>query len=126
MGLHTRLDGSKRFKVLEGMKDAGGLGNLEEGTVFPNVHLCLNCYSIYFLYISSRTLEIVVATFIQVRRAGHNEHFKLSEESSGVGLDAHDCTHCVGLSESCSVSAEACGTDSVPEAQIGECCAGEE
>lgn len=30
MGLHIRLDESKRFKFLEGMKDAGGLGNLEE------------------------------------------------------------------------------------------------
>lgn len=30
MGLHIRLDENKRFKVLEGEKDARGLGNLEE------------------------------------------------------------------------------------------------
>lgn len=39
---------------------------------------------------------------------------------------AHDSVHHVGLSERCSVSAEAGGTDSVSTASIGECCAGEE
>lgn len=65
------------------------------------MHLCLNCYSIYFLYISSRILEIVVTAFFQIARAGHNEHFNVSEESSNVGVGAHDCACCVGLSESC-------------------------
>ena len=90
------------------------------------MHLCLNCYSIYFLCISSRILETVVTAFFQVGRAGPNERFNVSEESSDVGVDAHHCTRRVVLSESCSVSVEACGTDSVSKASIGECCAGEE
>lgn len=43
------------------------------------MRLCLSCYSIYFLCISSRILEIVVTAVFQVTRAGHNEHFNVLE-----------------------------------------------
>lgn len=66
----------------------------------------------------------MVTACFQVRRAGHDGRLNVSEKSSDVGVDAHVCTRSIGLSESCSVSAEACGADSTSEASIRECCAG--
>lgn len=70
---------------------------------------------------STRITAIVVTAFFQVRRAGHSKHFSVSEGRSDAGVG---CTHHVGVSESCSVSAEACGSD-VSRTSIGECFAAE-
>lgn len=52
----------------------------------------------FFSCISTRITAVMVTAFFQVRRAGHNKHFSVSERNSDVGVG---CTHHVGASESC-------------------------
>lgn len=76
---------------------------------------------LFFFGISTRITAVMVTAFCQVRRAGHNKHFSVTEGSSDAGVG---CTPHMLVSESCSVADEACGSD-ISKTSTGESVGGE-